>query len=59
MKKKHQGLKAWISIIAVTFVLSVVATSSSMIVSANELTLDEPQNSESYFDYEDLSIHYS
>lgn len=49
MKKKYQGLKAWISTIPVTFVLSVVATSGSMIVSANELTLDESQSSESYF----------
>lgn len=59
MKKKHQVLKAWISIIPVTFVLSVVATSGSMIVSANELTLDEFQSSESRFNHEDLSIYYS
>ncbi len=59
MKKKHQVLKAWISIIPVTFVLSVVATSGSMIVSANELTLDESQSSESRFNHEDLSIYYS
>ncbi|MFS0926146.1 hypothetical protein ACFC37_03985 [Enterococcus durans] len=56
MKKKYQGLKAWISTIAVTFVLSVVATSGSMIVSANELTLDESQNSESYFNWVYFSV---
>lgn len=59
MKKKHQGLKVWISTIAVTFVLSVVATSGSMIISANELILDESQSSEGYFNHEDLPIYYS
>lgn len=59
MKKKYLGLKMWIRVIAVTFVLSVVATSGSMIVSANELILDETQNSESHFNHEDLSIYYS
>ena len=59
MKKKYLGLKMWISVVAVTFVLSVVATSGSMIVSANELILDETQNNESYFKHEDLSIYYS
>ncbi|QED60968.1 hypothetical protein FUT28_04805 [Enterococcus durans] len=49
----------WVSVIAVTFVLSVAATSGSMIVSANELILDETQNSESHFNHEDLSIYYS
>ena len=56
MKKKHQGLKAWFSTIAVTFVLSVVATSGSMIVSANELTLDESQSTESYFNWVYFSV---
>ncbi len=59
MKKKYLGLKMWVSVIAVTFVLSVAATSGSMIVSANELILDETQNSESHFNHEDLSIYYS
>ncbi|MBO0432089.1 hypothetical protein [Enterococcus sp. DIV0660C] len=59
MKKKYLGLKVWVSVIAVTFVLSIVATSGSMIVSANELFLDETQNSESYFNDEDLAIYYS
>ncbi|WP_270344578.1 hypothetical protein [Enterococcus thailandicus] len=47
MKKKYLGLKVWVRVIAVTFVLSIVATSGSMIVSANELFPDETQNSES------------
>ncbi|MDA3974393.1 hypothetical protein PF023_10065 [Enterococcus thailandicus] len=59
MKKKYLGLKVWVSVVAVTFVLSVVATSGSMIVSANELFPDETQNSESYFNDEDLAIYYS
>lgn len=59
MNKKYLGLKMWVSVVAVTFVLSVVATSGSMIVSANELILDETQNSESRFNHEDLSIYYS
>lgn len=59
MKKKYLDLKMWISVIAVTFVLSVVATSGSMIISANELILDETQNSESNFSSEDLSVYYS
>lgn len=59
MKKKYLGLKVWVSVIAVTFVLSIVATSGSMIVSANELFPDETQNSESYFNDEDLAIYYS
>lgn len=59
MKKKYLDLKMWISVIAVTFVLSVVATSGSMIISANELILDETQNSKSNFSSEDLSVYYS
>lgn len=59
MKKKYLGLKVWVRVIAVTFVLSIVATSGSMIVSANELFPDETQNSESYFNDEDLAIYYS
>lgn len=59
MRKKYLDLKMWISVIAVTFVLSVVATSGSMIISANELILDETQNSESNFSSEDLSVYYS
>ncbi|EQB7974816.1 hypothetical protein [Enterococcus sp. C76] len=59
MKKKYLDLKMWISVIAVTFVLSVVATSGSMIISANELILDETQNSESNFSSEDLPVYYS
>lgn len=59
MKKKCLGLKVWVRVIAVTFVLSIVATSGSMIVSANELFPDETQNSESYFNDEDLAIYYS
>lgn len=49
MKKKYLGLKMWVSVIAVTFVLSTVATSSSMIVSENELMLDDSQSDESDF----------
>lgn len=59
MKKKYLGLKVWVRVIAVTFVLSVVATSGSVVVLANELILDETQNSESYFNDEDLAIYYS
>lgn len=59
MKKKYLGLKMWVSVIAVTFVLSVAATSGSMIVSANELILDETQNNKSHFNHEDLSMYYS
>lgn len=59
MKKKYLGLKMWVSVVAVTFVLSVVATSGSMIVSANELILGETQNIDSRFNHEDLSIYYS
>ncbi|MDO2410881.1 hypothetical protein QUB72_09220 [Enterococcus faecium] len=59
MKKKYLDLKMWISVIAVTFVLSVVGTNGSMIISANELILDETQNSESNFSSEDLSVYYS
>ncbi|MEA4830161.1 MAG: hypothetical protein VB121_09290 [Enterococcus thailandicus] len=59
MKKKYLGLKVWVRVIAVTFVLSIVATSGSMIVSANELFPDETQNSESYFNDDDLGFYYS
>ncbi|WP_270375813.1 hypothetical protein [Enterococcus thailandicus] len=59
MKKKYLGLKVWVRVIAVSFALSVVATSGSVVVLANELILDETQNSESYFNDEDLAIYYS
>ena len=37
MKKKYLGLKVWVRVIAVSFALSVVATSGSVVVLANEL----------------------
>ncbi|MFV0559796.1 MAG: hypothetical protein ACK5NA_03670 [Enterococcus sp.] len=57
--KKYLEVKASVSLVVLTFVLSIFATTGSMIVSANELILDGNQNSESYLNHEDLLIYYS
>lgn len=58
MKKKCLGFKVSIGVIVVTFVLSILATSGSMVVLANEINLEKTENIDTDFTSEETSVFY-
>ncbi|WP_301358355.1 hypothetical protein [Enterococcus spodopteracolus] len=58
MEKKCLGFKVSIGVIVVTFVLSILATSGSMVFLANEINLEKTENIDTDFTSEETSVFY-